>query len=226
MLHTDGAQPLPNRAIFRPGELVDVVADPQALFARPYDPQRWKRFLLATALGVSLGGLLIAPIRIHVAALAGAKPNVPFTLVSTPLSLVLLAALGIALSFVLALALQKPLKTGLPWQATWSFVCEIAFVKLGISTAALGAIVAIRGVNAFFSPHDVARAMPSLAMLFGGAPERLIAVLGIVDPFNVWVCALYFLAFRSVFRASTPYALLAGFAIGLLPQIVVRAIAP
>lgn len=226
MLQTHGASPLETSTAFHPGELADIITDPRALFTRPYDPARWKRFLLATAVGVVLGGVLIVPVRLHVAALAGVKPNVPFTVVSTPLSLVLLAAVGIALSFVLALALARPLPARGSRHETWSLVNEIALVKLGVSTAVLGVIVTIRGSGAFFSPHDVARAMPSLAMLVPDAPERLAAVLGIVDPFNVWVCVLYFLAFRALFRASTPYAAFAGFAIGLLPQIVVRALAP
>ena len=225
MIETRGASPLPSPSTFRAGELVDVFVDPRTLFALPYDPRRWKRFLLATVAGVVLGGLLIAPVRIHVAAHVGAARNVPLALISTPLSLVLLMALGIGLSFVLALALQRPLNTGLPRHVTWMLVNEVALVKLGLSTAVLGTIVTIRGNATFVSPHDVARAMPSLAMLVPAAPERLVAVLGIVDPFNVWVCALFFVIFRTVFRAGTGYAAFAGLAIGLLPQMVVRAIA-
>lgn len=226
MQHTHDASALPSQTAFGAAEFLDVAIEPRALFTRPYDPARWKRFLAATALGVIAGGLLMAPVRLHVAALAGAAPNLPFTLVSMPLSLLLLAALGIAVSFVLAFVLQAPLRARVPARVVWMLVSEIAVVKLGLSTALLGLIVTLRGNQAFFSSHDVARAMPSLAMLVPSAPARLSAVLGVVDPFNLWVCVLFYFVFRDVFRARAPYAAFAGFAIGLLPQLLVRAIAP
>ncbi len=202
------------------------MADPVLLFARPYDPSRWKRFLVATSLCVLTGSALIAFIRMHVQLIGQAKPNPLVALIGTPLSLLMLMAVGIGLSFGLALLLQKPLKTNVPLIQTWTVVTEIALVKLGFSTLVLGLIVILRGAHAFSSPQDIVRSMPSLAMLFPHAGGRLAALLGVVDPFNVWVCALYAIGFRFAFHARTTYSVWAGFAIGLLPQFVVRFLAP
>jgi hypothetical protein len=203
-------------------DVLDIVIEPLKALEAPADDRRWWRFFLATALFVAAGAALLVPVRVH---LSGARSSLAQTIVysiAAPMSLIVLMIGGLALSFVLVSVLRG--RNALAWRDSWLVVNEIAFVKLGLSTFCLGLIVALRGPQSFASSADVPHAMPSLAMLVPDLSTRAASVLGVIDPFNVWVCCLYYLAFRRLFGQSPIPAAAAGFIVGLLPQLALRAL--
>jgi hypothetical protein len=117
--------------------------------------------------------------------------------------------LGIALSFVLVSAMQWILGHRVNWLQSWTFVNEIAVIKLGMSTFVLAIIVLLSGADHFFNAAQIPNSMPSLAMVFPQLTGRIHGVLAIIDPFNAWTVALYFVVFRKVWITGRAAALLA-----------------
>jgi hypothetical protein len=180
------------------------------------------RFFLATALLVAAGAGLIVPVRMHLIN-ASMSPLVTIVYaIAAPISMIALMIGGLLLSFILVSLLRG--KAASAWRESWLVVNEIAFVKLGLSTLCLGIIVELRGAQSFVSSADVPRAMPSVAMLVPHLSAKMESVLGVIDPFNIWVCCLYYVAFRRVFGRGPLLATVAGFGVGLLPQLVLRAL--
>jgi len=203
-------------------EVLDIVVEPVKALETPADDRRWLRFFLATALLVAAGAGLIVPVRMHLIN-ASMSPLVTIVYaIAAPISMIALMIGGLLLSFILVSLLRG--KAASAWRESWLVVNEIAFVKLGLSTLCLGIIVELRGAQSFVSSADVPRAMPSVAMLVPHLSAKMESVLGVIDPFNIWVRCLYYVAFRRVFGRGRLLATFAGFGIGLLPQLVLRAL--
>jgi hypothetical protein len=208
----------PGAPVSRSNELIDVLVAPRSLFLAPDDPDRWRRFLTATLLLAALSGAILIPSYAHVT-----QPHrlPPFALWGKPLVEAIVVSLGIGLSFGIVLLMKLAGFLRVERAALWTLVNEIALVKLGLSTAVLSVIVLLIGAH-ITSAADIVRAMPSLAMLVPDQTSRAAAVLGVIDPFNLWVWSLYALAFTVVAgkRPVAAYAL--GFVVAILPQLLTR----
>lgn len=204
-------------------ETAELFVSPRKLFGLGPDDRRWLRFLSATGLCAVVSGLLLLPARDHIGIAAGLSPSLALIAASfTVPALLLLMSAGICLSFLLAIGMQYALSLPVKLRDTWTLVNEIAIVKLGVSTLCVGVIVLVSGPAAFSSTHAILNAMPSLAWLFPPASPRIDGILRIVDPFNVWTLALYFIAFRTVWGSSVTKCLLVAFVIAFLPQLLAR----
>ncbi len=200
----------------------DIVVAPRATFAALRERPQWRRaFLLAALLG-ALGGLLQVPAREHVAGLLLASDSgsgsalaamsesrrgeaeafalgvVRWTWLASPLLLALSTGLG-TLVMLLATALARHRAGAAP---LFALAANVAVVKFGLGSLALGTIMLLRGSNDFATDRALLTALPSLAWFAPQSSPALATVLEQVDPFAVWSCVLLFLGLSEV--AGTP----------------------
>jgi hypothetical protein len=206
-------------------EALDLIIEPAALFARPFEPKRWRYFAALTAICGVISGLLFIPARQHIALLGADAELAHRQVIATyllPLLEPALMAVGVVLSFVIVLLLRTIVLGRGTAAKYWSIVNEIALVKLGISTLALGIIVSLVGASSYTTPLQISRSMPSLLTLFPAIGGKTAAMLGVIDPFNIWAIFLYSIAFQRLAKQSWSVSVLSGFAVALAPQLIVR----
>jgi hypothetical protein len=213
-------------AHFKQNELVELLTSPGDLFQRPFERSRWWRFALVTALCGIVGGLLFVSARQHVILSSGThNSRLAMQLFATrfvPVTEVLVMVFGVSLSFALIAIVRPAFRMYGNLSDYWCIVNEIAVVKLGLSTLALGIIVQVIGPAHFATSASISRAMPSIASFLPHLTLKMSGILGTIDFFNVWTLVLYTIAFVSVGRTSLLRAGGAAFIMSLLPQIIVR----
>lgn len=88
----------------------------------------------------------------------------------------------------------------------WAGSVNIALPTLGLGSVVMGAIMTIRGPDAFNSTADIMRAMPGLAMLASNAPITTVALLSGISIFTLWGLYLNATMLRVMARTSSGIA--------------------
>lgn len=95
-------------------------------------------------------------------------------------------------------------KTG--FKHLWAGSMNIAVPTIGISTVVLGVITMLRGPDSFANSFDIARAMPSLAMLVPQASLVVAAALSAISIFTIWGVFLNATMLRTMARTGAGVA--------------------
>jgi hypothetical protein len=77
-------------------------------------------------------------------------------------------------------------------------------------------------MHPFLTTSQVFDAMPSAALLFPWGGTKIQAMLGVVDPFNVWVVVLFAISFKASGNIATSRAIAFGALVGICPQLITR----
>ena len=220
-------------------QFLDLLANPVALFGRPFEQFRWLNFFIVTVLCGAASGLLLAPAVMHSIAATpffydsgevGRDSTRAATLIAQRdvlarllwLTQMLMVTFGVVLAAGLTLLIQPVVRAKGTISEWWTIVNEIAVIKLGLSTLFLAIIVVLRGSSSFDSPPAIYDAMPSAAWLFSDGSSSFLRFMGLLDPFNIWTVGLFFVAFRRVGRLNIMASSIVALTLTFGPQLALR----
>ncbi len=211
----------------RPGVLgaLQLIDAPAALFGRPLD-RRWGTYgNLLTALMIVAGGSLQAPAVLHALVGTSSALELPgWIAFAMPFLQVVTAALGLGLFFGLSLLWRAVARLSGTVGQYWLAACAIATLAFGFEALVAGGVAMLAGVDRFSSMDDVARLIPNAGMLVPTSLSKMHGVLAVFDPFRIWTCALFAVAFRKVGRASIVASVIGAFVVTMLPPILCAAL--
>lgn len=216
--------------------LVNIIVAPQTAFESIRERPRWfVAFVVVTVL-FAIGGYLATPATIHVTTLQVARdPNVAslppdraksvidttvafvrYGWVASPI-IVLLIGLFSALILTVVTTVAKG---SAGFGRLFALAINTSVISVGIGYFVAGAIMAVRGPEAFSTSLDMSATLPSLAWLAPGAPPKVLTFLALLNPFSIWTLVLVAEGTSSIARVSRAVGYL-GSTLGLLCGILI-----
>jgi Yip1 domain len=209
--------------------IVDIVIDPNAAFARLREVPAWGwAFVVGTLLGIA-GFLLMEPASLHafeksMPATYAAMPQVAqlpadkqpaviaqymsFGRTLTQLTWVAVPLIFLVSSLISAVVMLIANAIGHGDGSFKKFFALSMLISMigGLALLLTGVIAIVRGADSFETTGAVQRALPNLAMLAPNAPHKLETFLGTITIAALWSTALTALGMIGVARISRPVA--------------------
>jgi hypothetical protein len=229
--------------------IVDIVIDPSAAFARLRDVPTWGwAFVVATLLGIA-GFLLMEPASVHafdksMPAVYAATPQIAklpadqqskviaqymsFGRVFVQLSWIATPVIFLIASLISALVMLIGNAIG---HGDGSFKKFFALSMLiavigGLGLLVAGLIAVVRGPDSFETTGSVQRALPNLAMLVPNASHKVETFLGTMTIAALWSTVLTALGMIALARVSRPVAWTVAVLMLVIPAAFAAAFAP
>jgi hypothetical protein len=220
--------------------LVNIIVAPSAAFESIRERPRWFFAFVVVTVLFAIGTYLSAPASIHVATLQVARdpkvsslpPDQVKSIINTTAAFVRfgwlaspIIVLVIGLYTALILTVVAAVARGSAgFGRLFALTVNASVISLGLGYVIAGAIIAVRGPDAFSSSLDLSAAIPSLAWLAPGAPPKVLTFLALLNPFTIWTFVLVALGTSSIARVSRSMGYL-GSALGLLTGIMISVFA-
>jgi hypothetical protein len=220
--------------------LVNVIIAPQAAFESIRERPRWVvAFVVVTAL-FAIGSYLATPATLHVTTLQVARdpkvaslpPDQVKSILNTTAAFVrygwvaspfVVLLIGFYSALILTVVTTIA-KGSAGFGRLFALALNTSVISLGIGYLVAGAIIAVRGPEAFATSLDMSMAIPSLAWIAPGAPPKLLTALALLNPFAIWTLVLVAEGTSSIARVSRAAGYL-GSALGLLTGILISVFA-